>query len=821
MKLRFVLIVVAFFNVFSSTAQFVDISDASFRTWLNNNGFGQCLIGTQLDTTCAALLNCDTIVLSTMGWFNIPAHGKYFKNLRYLDCSNKVATYLYLSPNLEVLKCRSSGVAELPLLPNSLKVLDAFDNDLTVLPVLPPNLKFLNVRGNELTEIPTLPNGLVEFDCSINRLDTLPAIPQSVRKLLYGANTIQNYIAVPDSLEELNITATKVGYIPFLPSQLKILECQHLMQMLDSLPTLPQHLERLVCNDAGLEYIPALPPTLRYLDCSGNNISVVDPIPDSLFYMDISDNNVISLSSLPDSAYLIYMWGNPINCIPELGVVHFLSLSSNIICLPNYGRVDNWGTANIPPLCDYGTIGSCDMSWNISGKIYTDNNQNCAKNSNDSEMINAKINLYINGVLTQQAISATNGFYSLAANTTGAYELSIDTSVLAFAPLCPSNGFYRDTLWRIDSLYYHDFAMRCKTGFDLVAKSVSSGDRFIAGDFVRITLQAGDIANAYNMHCANGVAGYIMAIMNGPAHYVSKAPNTVAPSYINGDTIIWNISDFGASNMTDFGIIVVIDTSPQITQQVCVNVLVKADTGTEDITNNSIVNCFRIVGSYDPNDKQVYPSGTIDTLQEWLTYTVRFQNTGTAEARHIYIVDTLDRSIDASSFQLLAYSHMPSVLINESIIKFNFPYINLPDSNTNEPASHGYIQYKAKLKKDLPLETQIQNTAYIYFDFNPAIVTNTVINTISLHTDIDTGYTIGNFNVNLYPNPTQNILYVVPAKSGLYSIDLYNAQGVLLHTQAINAAKASIDLAQFANGIYYIQVQDADNNVVRKRILKL
>jgi hypothetical protein len=56
----------------------------------------------------------------------------------------------------------------------------------------------------------------------------------------------------------------------------------------------------------------------------------------------------------------------------------------------------------------------------------------------------------------------------------------------------------------------------------------------------------------------------------------------------------------------------------------------------------------------------------------------------------------------------------------------------LPDSHINEPASHGWLMYRIKLKDNLALGTQITNTASIYFDYNAPVVTNTTLNTFDL-----------------------------------------------------------------------------------------
>ena len=105
-------------------------------------------------------------------------------------------------------------------------------------------------------------------------------------------------------------------------------------------------------------------------------------------------------------------------------------------------------------------------------------------------------------------------------------------------------------------------------------------------------------------------------------------------------------------------------------------------------------------------------------------------------------MDTLDANLDVSSFELLAYSVQPVVQIIGNVARFNFPNINLPDSNSNEPGSHGFVQFRIKLKNGLQLHTAISNTSYIYFDFNSPVQTNTVVDTL-----LDCNLVVNTFNL--------------------------------------------------------------------------
>ena len=202
------------------------------------------------------------------------------------------------------------------------------------------------------------------------------------------------------------------------------------------------------------------------------------------------------------------------------------------------------------------------------------------------------------------------------------------------------------------------------------------------------------------------------------------------------------MTDFSIVNFSDdFWITFVTNTAAQAGQQVCLTVKVEANAGVDNNPlNDNLTHCFNVVNSFDPNDKQVYPK-YVDQPGGWHTYTVRFQNTGTAPAIHIIVKDTLDQNLDWSSFQLLSYSHNNlTQVFQDNVVHFNFPNIYLPDSNSNEPESHGYIQYRIKTNSSITPGTVIHNTAAIYFDFNDPVITNDAV--VTYCTPIETQQSI-------------------------------------------------------------------------------
>ncbi len=147
------------------------------------------------------------------------------------------------------------------------------------------------------------------------------------------------------------------------------------------------------------------------------------------------------------------------------------------------------------------------------------------------------------------------------------------------------------------------------------------------------------------------------------------------------------------------------------------------------------IDCQENKGSFDPNDKNPYPTGTGPNFEiepnTDLDYHIRFQNTGTDTAFTVVIRDTISPHLDINSIQPGASSHSYEFdLIGDGAIKFTFNDILLPDSNINEPASHGFVKFRINQEQDVAPGTIINNTAFIYFDFNEPIQTNNVFHTI-------------------------------------------------------------------------------------------
>ena len=232
----------------------------------------------------------------------------------------------------------------------------------------------------------------------------------------------------------------------------------------------------------------------------------------------------------------------------------------------------------------------------------------------------------------------------------------------------------------------------------------------------------------------------------------------------------------------------------------------------DDADFNVDILCQEVVAAYDPNQKQASPLGYQDPhyieANTMLDYTIQFQNTGTDTARKVVIQDILSPFLDPATFRRGASSHPYEVKMEgQGLLIFTFDNIMLPDSNINEPASHGFVQFKIEQKADLPIGTVIENTASIFFDFNPPIITNTVYHTIGKDfITVDVGeIALPNISVNVYPNPFSR--HAVFEVEGLINtplqFQLFNATGQLIKEGSFSDNRYRLERDALQSGMYF------------------
>jgi hypothetical protein len=829
-------------------AQYVTIPDANFRTWLTTN-YPACMSGNQMDTTCAAIINEDSVEVANLSIADITGIS-YFDNLEYLKCSNNDLTFLPpLKNGLLTLIAEDNYLTTIQF-PNSLVYLNAADNNIAIQPQWTPNLYKIYFDGNLLDSLTNLNPGVNLIYFTSNDLEYIDAFPSSVQYIIMGYNNLTSLPNLPNNLIELTLFSNPITTLPSLPSTLRKLVTSSCHQ-LTSIPTIPASLITLEMQDNPLiTAVPALPLNIKglfigdnpqittlsasldfliTLDARNTNISVFPPMP-LINSLTLNHTPIVQLPLINDSLISLRFDSTLVTCMPGYikKVLLVLYFPSGITCLPREIEMGA-GSESVPPrgafpLCLPGNVNGCDVVFTHEGFIYRDLNSNCIDDITDPYILNTKVMAYNSGNLIEQ-FYATGGRYSFDFNN-GTYDIQVDTSALPLYVTCPASGIQTSTINAVNPIDTGlDFGMECKPGFDVGVSSLThlANQIFFPADTVDMYMYAGDMATFFGTNCnTQGLSGTVQVdILGNTAQYAGVWPNSMPPATTTPSSVIWNVSDFSTINpSTDFNFRVVVDSFATATDNVCFQVVVTPTAGDNYLPNNSFKMCYEVRTSYDPNDKAAYPAGDIDTAQEWLTYTIRFQNTGNAPAQYIHVDDTLDTDIDESSFRLLYTSHNPlNTTLTGRAVRFSFPNINLPDSVSNEPASHGMVQYSVKLKEGLPVNTVINNTANIYFDFNPPVVTNTTVNTITIPDGLPAP--LSNLAFAIMPNPAHNTVTVqlqnITANTTLKVFDIL---GAVVKQQTIQQATTFMDISALLSGIYFVQVETANGRGVKKLVVQ-
>ena len=241
----------------------------------------------------------------------------------------------------------------------------------------------------------------------------------------------------------------------------------------------------------------------------------------------------------------------------------------------------------------------------------------------------------------------------------------------------------------------------------------------------------------------------------------------------------------------------------------------------------SSVDCTENTSSYDPNDKQAFPTGYADEhfirQNTDLEYLIRFQNTGTDTAFNVVLLDTLSQYLDVQKVRPGASSHSYDFdVVDGNVLRFRFDNILLPDSNVNEAASHGFVKFRVAQQPDNPLGTVINNQTAIYFDFNDPVITNTTWHTVGdnfilVSTD-NPGIAAGRLLV--YPNPAaQSVFFELPEAGENSRFMLVDGLGKTVSLKHFTGKTCRFDRGALSSGIYYYRISDDRGMLYSGRIV--
>jgi uncharacterized repeat protein (TIGR01451 family) len=439
----------------------------------------------------------------------------------------------------------------------------------------------------------------------------------------------------------------------------------------------------------------------------------------------------------------------------------------------------------------------------LSGTVFIDKNKNGIKDTDEKGFPNAKVFLSNAGAFTT-ADSLGNYAFLADLKATDTLKASIDSKYATYTPqyLLVSQS---DTVKNIGVFIPANLQ-------DLVVNGTA------------ITPPRSGFTNSYLLTYKNvGTAtksGKVTLAYNAKQTYIEA---TQAPTSNVNNTLSWDYANLQPNESRTLKVTFKTAADVLIRTQLT-NVATIEPIATDTFKTDNVDSLFQIVvGSYDPNDKQVSFLNTrqtpsvIDPNTE-MTYTIRFQNTGNYQADFVRVTDTLSDKLDLTTLRVLATSHNYTLSVkNKNVLQFEFNPIYLPDSTTNEKESHGFIKFAIKPKKTLTKDEVIKNTAYIFFDYNPAIITNTVETANQKVNGLFTPSVLESLSV--FPNPTNGeISFILDKYQGkALSINVYSIDGkLMMNKHTVGEAVNRINGESLRNGFYVLQVRVGDDIVFGK-----
>ncbi|MCK6639410.1 MAG: T9SS type A sorting domain-containing protein [Bacteroidia bacterium] len=452
---------------------------------------------------------------------------------------------------------------------------------------------------------------------------------------------------------------------------------------------------------------------------------------------------------------------------------------------------------------------------NLSGNIFYDNASDCVFNSPDTYSQNWLVEANGNSG-PFYAVTDSLGNYSMNVST-GSYTITqhINPSRIPVCPVSPNTHTVNFTTTD-SSIAGLDFANIFIPNQPDLAVNLIAFNRFRPGGDV-------DLRISCKNNGSTVLNGNITAIHDT---FLTSSNYNPAPLNTNSGSITWSYSNLQPDDELIINFRLHVAISAVQGQAITITASAPVSNDINPVDNNfQWTDSVRT--SYDPNDKNVFPvgwgaEGYIYANQE-LTYVVRFQNTGTDTAFRIVVSDQINSLLDLSTFQFVSSSHYCTTEISQAgEVQFVFNNILLPDSNTNEALSHGFVCFKIKPKSSVLPEDVIVNGAAIYFDYNDPVFTNQTLNTIADPNSVQEVVTPNRATVKVYPNPASEstTFHYDGIDNRKATLKIWNVQGQLIQEHALdNSGQFKLITSILDPGMYLWTIETGSNVEARDRLL--
>lgn len=440
----------------------------------------------------------------------------------------------------------------------------------------------------------------------------------------------------------------------------------------------------------------------------------------------------------------------------------------------------------------------------VSGKVFIDNDGDCEQGPSEVPVPEQVLTVEPGPVY---AITAADGSYQVDLGN-GSYTLAQNDPTLV--QLCPITAPVPFTI--ADDAQFVDLADSSIIVLDVIAQASNGPARpgFPFSYWLR----------ARNLSPQLSGAVTLTMVYDGQ---LTHTGSSITPTSTAGTTLTWDLPQLNAYQQHMVQVDFTVPATTPIGTILSGTLTVATSLPDPFPANNTADLSTTVTGSYDPNDKLALTSTRLsDALyfigqDEWIDYTIRFQNTGTDTAFTVVVTDTLSEALDMGTFQQGVSSFPCTVAFKpERVVEWHFHNILLPDSNTNELASHGLTSFRIRPVQPVLPGTVLSNAANIFFDFNEPVITDPCVLVAEFGTSVPEG---AELRPLIAPVPAHDRV-VISASGSFATLALHAMDGRKLRDVAVSGPSVTIDLQALPAGAYAVVGTLSDGRSVRGRFIK-
>ena len=682
-------------------------------------------------------------------------------------------------------------------------------------------------------------NGLTQ--CDNSNVGNVVYDLSTANSQINSSNTLVYYTSQNDAVNETNPILNPTTYGVSVTTPTTVIYIREMINGLcDQLYSLPLQTTSGCnlahdCNQANsLCSSLGIPFTNTHQGISGNSISCLGTTPNpTWFYLPVSNNGTINLtieqsaditfanaSAMLDVDYIVYgPFSDPVTpCASQLTTNNVVSCSYSASAvehpiIPNavVGQYYLLMTTNFSNQAGFIRINmdnTSTASIDCSGlrlNAFLDSNNNGSQDNGEQNFPLGQFHFDVNNGTPNHIISPSGVYNIYDGNNSNIYNLTYTID--------PNYG----AMFGSTILSYSNISVNPGGGMTTYNFPITSIQNYDDLSVTIVPLSAPRAGATYANQIVFTNLGS-QTISTGTITYTNNPGTTIAFISQTGTTSTATGFTYDFSNLLPFEtrtiyVYTLVPTLPTVAIGQLITDTVSIVPVATDIvpSNNNSTSTQAIIAAYDPNDKTESHGGKIlvsnFTPNDYLYYTIRFENTGSISAINIQLNDVLDTKLDATTVKMIAASHNYTLDRVNNNLTWKFDNIQLPVSVADTEIGKGYVTFGVKPKTGYSTGDIIPNTASIYFDSNPAIITNTF--TTEFVSTLNTKVFGGNGFV-LYPNPATNTITIslINPTDTISAITIYDVLGKnIKELRNLSTMETLIDVSNLARGVYMVETK--------------